>query len=67
MRHQAIVPPETGSVIEYVPSTNTWKEQIPMPTARFGLAAVVVNEKIYAIGGDNSKSNRLNVVEEWGK
>jgi hypothetical protein len=32
---------------------NTWVEKEPMHFARGGLCTVVVNDKIYAIGGSN--------------
>ena len=40
-----------ATVQEYDPENNTWVEKASMPTARFGLAAVSVNDTIYAIGG----------------
>ena len=46
-----------GSLIDqaynlvYDPSTNTWGEKAPMPTARGFLTTAVVNDTIYAIGG----------------
>jgi N-acetylneuraminic acid mutarotase len=40
-----------NTVEEYDPVTNTWTTMANMPTPRFGLAAVAVNGKIYAIGG----------------
>jgi N-acetylneuraminic acid mutarotase len=37
---------------KYDADTNKWTSQEPMPTARHGLAAVVVNDgQIYVIGG----------------
>jgi len=41
-------------VDEYDPATNLWVTKASMSTARSGLAAVVLNNKIYAIGGYNS-------------
>lgn len=35
----------------YDPSTNTWEEKAPMPTARGFLYTTVFNDTIYAIGG----------------
>ncbi len=46
------------------PATNTWSTAAPMPTARGGLSAAVVNGKIYAIGGINS-GVRLSTVEVY--
>ena len=36
-----------------------------MPTARYDLVAVAVNNKVYAIGGHNG-SSPLNTVEQFG-
>ncbi len=35
----------------YTPATNTWTALAPMPTGRTGLAAAVVGDAIFAIGG----------------
>ena len=35
----------------YDPKTDTWTERSPMPTARHHLASLVVDGKLYAIGG----------------
>ena len=35
----------------YDPTSNTWTEGASMPTARFGLVVVTVNDALYAIGG----------------
>ena len=43
-------------VEEYDPSTNSWVSVASMPTARSGLAAAVVNGKIYAMGGRSGPS-----------
>jgi len=40
-----------NNVYEYDPQTQTWTEKSPMPTARSGGAAVVVDNKIYVAGG----------------
>src|SRR5581483_11569262 len=40
-----------GTVEEYDPATNTWRERTPMPTPRNHAAIGVVNGKIYVIGG----------------
>jgi parallel beta-helix repeat protein len=37
--------------VVYDPSTDTWEEKAPMPTARGFLTSEVVNDTIYAIGG----------------
>jgi len=44
---------------------NIWKTKSPMPTARASLAAVTVDRKIYAIGGDNGPDTELKTVEEY--
>jgi N-acetylneuraminic acid mutarotase len=41
-------------VDEYDPTTDTWTRKADMPTARGVTSAVVVNEKIYVIGGEES-------------
>ena len=50
-----VVPGETVPSLDivevYNPVTNSWTQKASMPTARFGLAAVAVENKIYAIGG----------------
>ena len=40
-----------GTVEEYDPATNSWRERAPMPTPRNHAAVGVVNGKIYVIGG----------------
>jgi N-acetylneuraminic acid mutarotase len=40
-----------GTVEEYDPATNTWRERTPMPTARNHVAIGGVKGKIYVIGG----------------
>jgi hypothetical protein len=35
----------------YNPENDSWSMGTPMPTARYGLAVAVVNDKVYAIGG----------------
>jgi N-acetylneuraminic acid mutarotase len=45
---------------------DTWTEKADMPTARIGLSTVVVNGKIYAIGGyARQGASRLTTVEEY--
>lgn len=41
-------------VEEYDPLTNNWKQKSLMPTARWCLTAVSLNNKIYAIGGGDT-------------
>ena len=40
-----------GTIQEYDPESNTWRERATMPTPRNHTAAGVVNGKIYVIGG----------------
>jgi N-acetylneuraminic acid mutarotase len=40
-----------GTVEEYDPATNTWRERSPMPTPRNHVAIGAVRGKIYVIGG----------------
>src|ERR1041384_2158514 len=40
-----------GTVHEYDPKTNTWRERTAMPTPRNHAAVGVVNGKVYVIGG----------------
>ncbi|MCW4000300.1 MAG: hypothetical protein NWE93_08665 [Candidatus Bathyarchaeota archaeon] len=52
----------------YDAETDTWSYGTPLPTARFGLATAVLNNKIYAIGGmKGSFYNviRLDVIEVY--
>jgi len=54
-----------ATVEEYDPATNTWAltPKASMQAPRSGLAAAVVNNKIYAIGGRDESS--LTTVEEY--
>lgn len=60
-----------GTVEEYDPATNTWRERSPMPTPRNHATAGAVNGKIYVIGGRvggafiSSGSSNIDVVEEY--
>jgi PKD repeat protein len=58
-----------NTVEEYNPSTNTWTNCgstcASMPTARTYLAVGVVNNKIYAIGGNPGSFPYLSTVEEY--
>ena len=56
----------------YDPKTDTWERKIDMPTARAGVATLVVDGKIYAIGGAEIKKfqagqsfKRLPVIEMY--
>ena len=50
---------------EYDPETDSWTTKASMSTRRKGLAAAVVNGKIYAIGGYNIASGHLSTNEEY--
>jgi N-acetylneuraminic acid mutarotase len=59
-----------GTVEEYDPATNTWRERSPMPTPRNHAAVGVVNDKIYVIGGRVGAafvgpSTNIGTVEEY--
>ncbi len=59
-----------GTVAEYDPATNTWRERSPMPTTRNHAAAGVVGGKIYIIGGRVGAAfitvaSNTDVVEEY--
>jgi N-acetylneuraminic acid mutarotase len=43
--------PVTNLVEVYDPASDTWSTAPPLPTARMGLVAAVINGRIYAIGG----------------
>jgi N-acetylneuraminic acid mutarotase len=60
-----------GTVEEYDPATNSWRQRSSMPTPRNHATAGVVNGKIYVIGGRvggafiTSGSSNVDVVEEY--
>jgi N-acetylneuraminic acid mutarotase len=59
-----------GSVEEYDPEKNTWRERSPMPTPRNHTAAGVINGKIYVVGGRVGAAfiglaSDISVVEEY--
>ena len=60
-----------GTVEEYDPATNTWRERSSMPTPRNHATAGAVHGKIYVIGGRvggafiSSGSSNIDVVEEY--
>lgn len=55
---------QLADVAMYDPVNNTWAPKTPMREARAGLAAAVVNGKIYAIGGYKGETV-FNIVEEY--
>lgn len=59
-----------GTVEEYDPAANTWRERSPMPTPRNHAAIGIVNGKIYVIGGRVGAAfivaaTDVSVVEEY--
>lgn len=59
-----------GTVEEYDPATNTWRERSPMPTPRNHASIGTVNGKIYVIGGRVGAAfiglaTDVSVVEEY--
>jgi len=59
-----------GTVEEYDPEKNSWRERSPMPTPRNHATAGVVNGKIYVIGGRVGAAfialaSDVSVVEEY--
>lgn len=60
MERAAVQP--LGAVERYDPASGVWESLPPMPTPRMFLAAVVLDGKLYAIGGSDGKQP-LNCVE----
>ena len=57
---------EVGSLEVYDPLSDTWTTKMPMPTARIGAAAAVVNGKIYVMGGFNQDYwSEDSIVEQY--
>jgi N-acetylneuraminic acid mutarotase len=69
--HPALPHVSVGTVEEYDPATNTWRQRASMPTPRNHATAGVVNGKIYVIGGRvgaafiSAGSSNVDVVEEY--
>jgi N-acetylneuraminic acid mutarotase len=69
--HPARAHRSVGTVEEYDPATNTWRERSMMPTPRNHLAIGAVNNRIYVLGGRSGSAfisgggNRLDLVEEY--
>jgi len=53
-----------STVEEYDPVNDKWTKKADMPTARFGLCAITINGKIYAISGTD-RWPAISVVEEY--
>jgi len=49
----------------YDPQTGRWESLPPMPTAREGVGAAVIDGKIYVIGGDGDDERSLSLVEVY--
>jgi N-acetylneuraminic acid mutarotase len=54
-----------SKVYAYDPLTDTWTQKQSMPTARFNFQTYLVNDKIYAIGGSQSRGTSLATVEMY--
>lgn len=54
-----------NTVEVYNPATDTWTTGTPMPTGRAYLSAVVLNGKIYAMGGRTASSSISKIVEVY--
>ncbi len=54
-----------STVYEYNPQTDIWTKKNDMPSPRFGLGTYLVNGKIYAIGGSQSRNTTLATVEVY--
>lgn len=52
-----------GSLQGAMAQTRNWQLRTPMPTARTGVSAVILNNKVYVMGGQDGSGNALNVVE----
>jgi N-acetylneuraminic acid mutarotase len=47
-----VMPGQTDAVQEYDPAADSWATKAPMPTPRSGGAVAVLNNRIYAAGGE---------------
>ena len=54
-----------AAVEAYDPATNTWTAKASMPTPRFGLAVGVINNTLYAVGGDGGIGAILATMEAY--
>jgi N-acetylneuraminic acid mutarotase len=69
--HPARPHTSVGTVEEYDPATNTWRERAAMPTPRNHATAGAVNGKIYVVGGRvgaafiSGGSSNIGVIEAY--
>ncbi|MFO1253520.1 MAG: kelch repeat-containing protein [Inhella sp.] len=49
----------------YHPASNSWSAEAPLPTARSGLAAAVVDGKLYTFGGETAERTVSAAVERY--
>lgn len=54
---------ETGRFFRYSPTADTWSELAPMPTSRGALAAAVIGDRLYAVGGYSAALGTLARLE----
>ncbi len=56
-----------STVEAYNPRNNSWEEKASMPTARWGLSTVSVNNRIYAMGGGLTyfPDKKLTIIEVY--
>jgi hypothetical protein len=53
---------ETGINAVYDPATDTWETKTSLPTPVFGYSSVVIDEKIYIIGGSRASGTQGSTV-----
>jgi N-acetylneuraminic acid mutarotase len=60
---------ETARTLAYDPTLDEWADLSPMPTARGGGAAAVIDDRIYVVGGRSPAANAFEVYDvgddEW--
>jgi len=50
-----------GDHDEYDPATNRWKSRAPLPTVRSGVAAAVLDGRIFVFGGESARRTHSEV------